>query len=302
MCKNNKIDIYFIIIIMDNIEYDLYCKKIIAEYEYMKYIKSKKYPLFLNETKNFILNKYNQYFKFYFKYDSVEEAKQYVLFDDYLKNRFNYEMTYYEYIDAIQQNSLLFSKRENVNSDDKDDKDKDIKKIYNKLAILCHPDRCNEEWGNHIFLILNDAYNNKNLIILQNLERYWDENKTFENYDIFKNYNKADKVEADEAGETKKDKDIDIDIEKTQKEIEYMKSEMWYLWYYSDNTVLKNIFIPKEEFDLIHKDHLFKLYKYNAELNLRLIAENTLMKIILDEDEERIKIEKLKKNLKEIIY
>ncbi len=40
---------------MDSVEYDLYLKKIIAEYEYMKYmkyIKSKKYPLFLNEIKD----------------------------------------------------------------------------------------------------------------------------------------------------------------------------------------------------------------------------------------------------------
>nr|AEX62414.1 hypothetical protein mv_R209 [Moumouvirus Monve] len=126
--------------------------------------------------------------------------------------------------------------------------DRDTKNLYKKLAILCHPDKCKESWSSKIFQLINESYLKNDFNKLNELNIYYDENKTFNNY--FNDYN----------GE--------LDLLKQIKKIE---SEVWYIWTSPEadinyRNILKDILIPMKEYEKRCQERLTKLQEENIKL------------------------------------
>jgi hypothetical protein len=97
----------------------------------------------------------------------------------------------------------------------------ECKKIYKKLALICHPDKGTK--SEHIMKIINKAYEHNDIKILKKLDECWEKDNSFDNY----------KDDIDEHKELTK-----ID------QINLWKRETWYLWY-SNDFILRQIFVPQ---------------------------------------------------------
>uniref|UniRef100_A0A6G6ACZ8 J domain-containing protein n=1 Tax=Borely moumouvirus TaxID=2712067 RepID=A0A6G6ACZ8_9VIRU len=135
---------------------------------------------------------------------------------------------------------------------------KNVKKLYKKLSLLCHPDKCTKFWSSEIFQIVNESYLKNDLNKLNELDKYYREHKTFNNYlHGINRLNLSDQI----------------------KKIE---SEVWYIWTSPEadinyRNILKDIFIPVEEYEKRCVERLLKLRKENDELKIQY---NELSKLI----------------------
>lgn len=165
---------------MDPIEQDLYNKKIDAEYEYMKYMKHKKEREFIEQTINYTWDKNHHFYKLFFT-------------------------------DSPSHDDCTSSDTSNVNND--------AKILYRKLSVICHPDKCQEIWGENMFRTINNAHADNDLARLQRIDAYWEANHTFAQFE-----------------------DVCFDKEK---EITMWKKQKWYLFYYDQDfmgSVLRDLF------------------------------------------------------------
>jgi hypothetical protein len=182
-----------------------------SEYNYLKHIRNKKITQFQEETQNYIWNKEHFYYKYMFETSNI-------------------------CIDINKETGEIIY-----------DKPKKIIELYHKFSLICHPDKCKEEWGKNIFILIKKAYDENNIELLEKINLYYEENKTLENY---KTDNFKEEINKEE-------------------QINKWKSELWYHWYYVNNSMVKNIFIPIEK-------ALEKVKKENIELkdeNVRIKDE-----------------------------
>ncbi|AVL95106.1 hypothetical protein ma719 [Moumouvirus australiensis] len=135
---------------------------------------------------------------------------------------------------------------------------KNVKKLYKKLSLLCHPDKCTESWSNLIFQIVNESYLKNDLDKLNELDKYYEEHKTFDDYLHGSN---------------------ELNLSDQIKKIE---SEVWYIWTSPEADIscrnfLKDIFIPAEEYEKRCTERLLKLRKENNELKIQYDQLSKLM-------------------------
>jgi len=210
---------------MDPIEQKLYDAKIKAEYEYVKYLESKKKAQFHEETKDHVYNTEHWYYK------------------------------------MIISKQLANNNQTEIASVTKADVDNDCKALYKKLSIICHPDKCHEEWATKMSSIINKAYEENDKIKLDELNTYFETHSTFADYDV-------------------------IDY---VKEINSMKSQYWYQWYY-DNHIIKDLYVSPSDLEKIkleEQNMIFmakvKTLEYSENIDRIMIntSEETNMSIIL---------------------
>ena len=138
----------------------------------------------------------------------------------------------YEYLFPSKENKYLSPSEEEK-----------LKNIYRSLSILCHPDKCNFSWANDIFILLNEAYNTKNIDVMQELNNYWTAHKTFENFKI-----------------VSEDHGVKAEL------IHKWRNEFWYRWFVP-GSIIREIFIPHYEHEKKLQKENEKLEKENMELN-----------------------------------
>ena len=175
---------------MDQYETMLHDIKIISEYNYLAYLRQKKRPQFAEETKNYVWKKTDFYYKLFFP-DKKDLENSHV--------------------------------GDIGSTNDVSDVSDDMKNLYKKLVLICHPDKCQHDWAQKVFVMAGDAYKKNDSKTLEKLVSYWEEFKTFDNY-------------------------LDMSIDK-ETEIKRWKSELWYQWYYDESMgkMLRRIFCdPKK--------------------------------------------------------
>lgn len=178
---------------MDPIEFELQSKLIDAKYNYMKYLREKQMPKFNEQTRDYVWDENHWYYKYIFP------TKQ--------------------NINSNEDDSINYMQNEN---NDNDDKTNDVlqKKLYIKLSLLCHPDKCNEKWSNDIFRIINDANKKNNVTVLQNIMNYYKKNNSLEGY-------------------------CDEYIDKESIIIKW-QNELWFRWF--NGSMIKDVLITQDEF------------------------------------------------------
>jgi hypothetical protein len=202
---------------MDPIELDLYNKKIDAEHDYINYLRENKLETFKSDTKDYVWDKYHWYYKYIFP----------------------------------EEDSDIF----NIYESDK--KQTDVASNYfKKLSVICHPDKCAENWAHQIFIKATNAYKNNDIKSLESMYLHWELYKSFNNYNSSIN----DKTE---------------DIKK-------WKSELWYLWYYGED-IYKDVFIPPK----IMSERQNKLIQENEKMKDKL--EQLQDKDVLFKENEKIR-------------
>nr|URM61989.1 DnaJ domain [Mimivirus sp.] len=107
--------------------------------------------------------------------------------------------------------------------------DSNTKKLYKKLILLAHPDKCDKNWSEEIFILINEAYVNNNYQKLQEIYQRI-ENNTIEEL-LSSNISSIDKMEH---------------------EINAWQSQPWYIWTSPDadanaKYILGQILITKTE-------------------------------------------------------
>ena len=193
---------------MDEIEHNLYAKMIDSEYEYFEYLRKIKLKSFDEETKEYVWDKQHTYYKYMFPDGTIGVTE----------NKNDYECS---------------KKSEN-------------NQLYKKLSLICHPDKCPENWSLKMFVIVNDANINNDTKLLEEIQSYWEKYKSFDKYDN-KTSNK-------------------------KKQIDKWKLEFWYLWSLND-PILKEIFVNPIEYEkrlIFENICLTKKYEEQEELNKKL--------------------------------
>jgi hypothetical protein len=279
---------------MDLQEAQFYRKKLDAEYEYLKYIQSIKLPLFLEETSGYVVNKYDPVSRYYFQIEFLNDEEKFVSkyaeYDEYVK-KYNSSFSFDDYL-RIHTNNIDMHK----------DKDKDIntKALYKKLSLICHPDKCKEQWSQKMFVLISNAYNKNDKILLQKIDSYWEKNKTLDGFDINEennintdtyNENTDNKNDDNENTDNKNDNSETIKIEK---EIANMKQQFWYQWYYTNDSILKRIYIPAKKVEE---------YVNSIKQKLNMLAEDLIKenkKLKKQEEELEKELEKEKERMKKI--
>ncbi|SNW62963.1 Chaperone protein DnaJ/HSP40 with basic leucine Zipper domain [Orpheovirus IHUMI-LCC2] len=182
-------------------------------------------------------------------YNNDEERQ---LYDNYINAKYEYiskirdrkiSEICIEYKDYVWDKdhwgyNLLFSKNCNDNN-----RCKDIKKIYNKLVLLCHPDKCNEEYATTIFKLVHELYINNNLDRMLELYKYYKSHNSFKHYIIENNITK-------------------------EEQINKWENEIWYIWYYGKDNIkelLKLIFIPHKEYEMRITERLQEIDRLKKE-------------------------------------
>ncbi|AGF85003.1 superfamily protein [Moumouvirus goulette] len=137
--------------------------------------------------------------------------------------------------------------------------DENIKNLYKKLAILFHPDKCNESWSCEIFQLVNESYLKNDFNKLNELDEFYNKHKTFDNY--FSDDNSLDLL----------------------KQIKKMESEVWYIWTSPDadvnyRNILKGIFVPVKEYEIRCQER----YNILIEENIKLKKQNDELYELLD--------------------
>lgn len=199
---------------MEKEEKELYKKYIDAEYNYMNFLRNYQIKKFEEETKHYIYDEHHEMYK-------------------YIK----------PYIQSDIQSDIKLDM--NINFPNKNP-DKKYKKIYTKLSLICHPDKCSDKLSNSIFLILNEAWNEKKYEILDELNDYLLINKTFLNYDH------------------------ENTINQKKKKINQWKSELWYVWYNNKDCIYRDIFVSQETYIQRNLERYDNLKKENADLKEKL--------------------------------
>jgi hypothetical protein len=196
---------------MDSIELALYKKMenskkqmMNSEYKYLRYMRNKKINQLAKDTHNY-------------KWDETHFMYKYIFCNRTNDNEVNDN----EVNDNEVNDNEVNDNEVNDNIIKDDINDSCISKLYKKLALICHPDKCLEKWGDMIFIMINNAYKNKNIQCLETLNSHWEKYMSFDNYNNF-------------------------DV---KKELEKLKSEMWYKWYYEDNYICKEMLIPEDKYN-----------------------------------------------------
>ncbi|BCS83497.1 DnaJ super family protein [Cotonvirus japonicus] len=135
----------------------------------------------------------------------------------------------------------------NSNSDNTE-----LKTLYKKLSMICHPDKCSESWATKIFVLVNELYTNSNIAKLKELLNIYENQGSFAAY-----------IDSE---------DILIDKE-TQ--IKCWESQLWYVWLspVADTNLrnlLKDILITPEEYNKRLKIQNDKLEQEINDLRLNL--------------------------------
>ncbi len=180
---------------MDSEELNLHSKLVEAEYEYMNYLRDKKLPEFTKETQNYVWDKTHWYYKYIFP-----------------EKNDNCDLN-----DCCDSNDCCGS---NQNNDAKLQK-----KLYKKLTLICHPDKCEKSWAIDVFKLINEANQCNDLDLLKKLNNHWDTYKNFENYQIIEK---------------------EIFIKKC-------KLELWYLWSHPGYSCLKEMFFDIQQYNKLQK-------------------------------------------------
>lgn len=160
-------------------------------------IEKELYQIFINAEYNYLkFLREKEYCKF------IDETKNYILDDTH----WAYKIWHQE----KEDNKI-------INDSDLNE----IKELYYNLSKIVHPDKCTEFWGNDMFIIISDAYNNNDSEKLIEISNYWKKNNTFDFY-------------------------IDYNFKVTQ--ITTFKHEAWYDWFHNPNSSLRQVLIPMDKY------------------------------------------------------
>jgi hypothetical protein len=209
---------------IDTIELELESQLINAQYQYLKYLRQKHIPKFMAETIDFVWDDTHWYYKYLFptKKSDIESSN-----DKSFDNKS---------INPAQ------------------------KKLYKKLCLICHPDKCDKSWASDMILIITTANQKNDLHTLQKIYDYYKINQSF---DLFY--------------------ESDFDFNKKQL-IKQWQSEYWYLWL--TDPIIKEIFISQSKYETNLKKQNEQLQKEHSELqkeNEQLQKEHSELQREIDE-------------------
>lgn len=193
-------------LINDPYEKELYDNMIDAEFKYYEYLQGKLAPQFLKETQGYVMDTSHWGYK-HFKTGNTND--------------------------------------EDIKFLSKTDRDK-LKSLYRQLSIICHPDKCKEDWAEETFKFLNKKFHNNDLISLQELNTHWVDHSTFKNFQFIIERNKS-KVEI----------------------IDEWKRQIWFQWFIP-NSLIREVFIPKEKYIEKIKKECKDLEKENEDLRHKI--------------------------------
>jgi hypothetical protein len=221
----------------DFIETELFNKKtksyqnfISSEYNYLEYLRNKKIPQFQEETKNYVYDKEHPYYKY--------------MFGENINININ--------IDSDTGEAHY----EELSESNKSQK---ITELFRKLSLICHPDKCQDEWGKNMFIFIKKAYDENKIDILEKIMFYFEENKTLDGYQNNSEVTNENKIITKE------------------EQINIWKSEAWYNWYYVKNSIIKMVLVSENTLIMRNIKRKQKL----EEENLKLREENAKMQEML---------------------
>nr|WBF70469.1 hypothetical protein [Megavirus caiporensis] len=157
------------------------------------------------------------------------------------------EHDFYKYIKKPNDNISLY--------------DSNTKKLYKKLVLLSHPDKCDNKWSEEIFIQINEAYINNNYQRLVEINQHIENNTITEL--LSSNIDSIDKME---------------------KEINTWQSQPWYIWTSPDadanaKYILGQILITKTELE--HRKQIKQTELENE--NNYLKNENNYLNSLIDQ-------------------
>lgn len=156
----------------------------------------------------------------------------------------------------------------------------DIRKLFHKLSILFHPDKCNEIWASNIFHLIKSYYENNDIESLLKVQKFHEEYMIGKiwNLDFIANIN--DKSESNESMESNINNQYeDLNLDEKELQIEKWKCEVWYQ-YLIGNKNIKEMFVSPEVYE---KNKVAKIEK---EINNN---NEYVIEIQLDKSVEEIK-------------
>lgn len=148
----------------------------------------------------------------------------------------------------------FFPDKDEDKNKNEDDNNVKLKMLYKKLVLAVHPDKCKESWSQELFIIINTAFENKDIKLLTKINEYYENN------------NLADFVKTE------------ITFIDKKEQILKWKISCWYLWFYVPSSSIKDILIPKNKYSERLLDMNEKLKKENEELKSFLERLKTLTK------------------------
>lgn len=165
---------------------------------------------------------------------------------DYIKNKLIEEfiLETRDYVmDETHWAYKYFIEDQNLNNSDdiSETEIEKIKIIYKRLSLICHPDKCDEEWSEDIFKMLQKAYDEKNIKLLIEMDEYWTNNLTFTDFSKLKQ------------------------IKTNEELVSEWKNTNWFQWH-NPTSLIRQVLIPKEIFNKKLQEEHDRLLKENQRL------------------------------------